>query len=254
MAGTDEVMEKKRALDAARPLPLVTVQSLADWFEVELAVCCALVEGQRLTRREVLLVLDKGAVLRNRPLESQRLIINHRTALQLLARLSFQPGGALNERTITAFHGVLFSAVDRMAGRYRDGPLADAAGGASPDPAKVRVSMSALSAWLRRAEPGIDAAFEAHHRLMTVRPFDDGNHTLALMLCNLLLNRAGFPPVIVREEDLDLYLETSQRGWSVGDKGPFRDVMMGLLDKSLDVCLVGAAGALADRAAEAPPD
>lgn len=248
MAAIDEVNEKKRALDAARPLPIGAVAALADWFETEMCVACALVEGERLTRKEVMLVLDKGPILRNRPVEHQRLIVNHRSALELLARLSFQPGGAVTERTITAFHGLLFNGADRAAGHYREGPLKDRAGGTSPDPAKVRVSMSALSGWLRRAEPGVDTAFEAHCRLMAVRPFDDGNDTVALLLTNLILNRAGYPPVVVRENDLEAYVDGVRRAWSMGDKGPFRDAATGLLIKSLDVCLVGVAGALAERA------
>lgn len=251
MALADDIAEKKRALDAARPLPLAVVARLADWFELETTVACAVVEGDRLTRKEVVLLLTKGEpVLRNRPIDDQRMILNHRRALELLARLSFQSGGVVTERTIQAFHSLLFSGIGRSAGRYRDGPLKDGGTGTSPDPAKVRVSMSALSGWLRRAEPSPDTAFEAHHRLMAVRPFDDGNATVALLLCNLILNRAGYPPVVVREADRDAYFETMQRAWSVGDKTPFRDVMMGLLNQSLDVCLVGAAGSLAGATEE----
>lgn len=252
MALADDIAEKKRALDGVRPMPLNIVARIADWFELETTVACAVVEGDRLTRREVMLLFVKGEpVLRNRPIDDQRMILNHRRALELMARLSFQPGGAVTERTVQAFHSLLFNGIGRMAGRYRDGPLKDVSAGASPDPAKVRVSMSALSGWLRRAEPSPDTAFEAHHRMMAVRPFDDGNATVALLLGNLILNRAGFPPVVVRESDRDAYFDTMQRAWSVGDKTPFRDVMMGLLNQSLDVCLVGAAGSLA-RPAEEP--
>lgn len=254
MLALDEVKEGKAALDAARPLPVRTVAALADWFEVELCVTCALVEGRRLTRKEVMMVLDKGTILRNRPVDHQRLVLNNRSAAELLARLSFTPGGTVTERTICAFHGLLFGDIDRAPGRYREGPLRDGGPGATPDPAKLRVSMSALSGWLRRAEPGVDTAFEAHHRLMAVRPFDDGNHTVALYLCNLILNRAGFPPVLVREGSLDAYLEGVQRASALGDKGPFREVMSGLLLQSLEVCLAGRAGVGGDEAEDdAPP-
>lgn len=254
MALADDIAEKKRALDAARPLPHHVVARLADWFELETTIACAVVEGDRLTRREVMLLFAKGEpVLRNRPIDDQRMILNHRRALELMARLSFQSGGVVTERTIQAFHSLLFNGVGRTAGRYRDGPLKDGSAGASPDPAKVRVSMSALSGWLRRAEPSPDTAFEAHHRMMAVRPFDAGNATVALLLGNLILNRAGYPPVVVRETNRDAYFDTMQRAWSVGDKTPFRDVMMGLLNQSLDVCLVGAAGSLAGQVEEPEP-
>ncbi|MBP2290456.1 Fic family protein [Azospirillum rugosum] len=249
MALLDDITQKKRALDDARPLPPEVVRDLADWFELELTKACNAVEGGELATDEVRTVLDRGAVLRHRPPEAQRLVLNHRSALELMARLSYQPGGVVTERTVAAFHGVLYQGIDEDAGKYREGPLKDGSVGASPDPAKVRVSMSALSGWLRRTEPSPEAAFEAHHRLMSVRPFFEGNAATALLLCNLILNRAGYPPVAVRTEDAELYRGLVERAWSVGDKTPFRDLMMRFLDRSLDVCLLGASKAPADAGA-----
>lgn len=243
MALLDTINEKKRVLDDARPLPPSVVRNLADWFERELTCACNVVEAGGLTADEVRTVLDSGAVLRHRSSDSQRLLLNHRSALELMARLSYQPGGAVTERTIVAFHGVLYQGIDEEAGKYREGALKDGSGGPSPDPAKLRVSMSALSGWLRRTDPSPDAAFEAHHRLMSVRPFYEGNAATALLLCNLILNRAGYPPVAVREDDHHLYRDLVERAWSVGDKTPFRDLMLRFLDRSLDVCLVAAAKA-----------
>ncbi|WP_448204202.1 Fic family protein [Azospirillum sp. sgz302134] len=252
MALLDDINEKKRVLDEARPLPPGVVRDLADWFELELTKACVLVEDADLSADEVRTVLDRGAILRSRPPEAQRLVLNHRSALELMARLSYQPAGVVTERTVTAFHGVLYQGVDEEAGKYREGPLKDGSVGASPDPAKVRVSMSALSGWLRRTESSPEAAFEAHHRLMSVRPFFDGNAATALLLCNLILNRAGYPPVVVRADDRDLYRDLVERAWSVGDKTPFRELMLRFLNQSLDVCLLNAARA-ADDAAESDP-
>jgi Fic family protein len=242
----DDIHEKKQALDKLRPLPGKVVHALADWFELELTAACLLVEGGTLLAEEVQTVLRRGVVLRNRDPRFQQLVLNHRRALELLARLSFQPNGVVTERTIGAFHGVLYQSIGRNAGRYRDGPLKDGGSGASPDPAKVRVSMSALSGWLRRTEPSHEAAFEAHHRMMTVRPFEEGNAATALLLCNLILNRAGYPPVVVRAEDLDMYRTVVERAWSIGDRQPYRELMLRLLSQSLEVCLVGAAEAAAE--------
>ncbi|WP_207458316.1 Fic family protein [Azospirillum sp. SYSU D00513] len=252
MALLDDIHEKKQALDNLRPLPAKAVHALADWFELELTAACLLVEGGDLTREEIQTVLRRGVVLRNRPPRVQQLVLNHRRSLELLARLSFQPNGVVTERTITAFHAMLHQGFGRTAGRYREGPLKEGGGGASPDPAKLRVSMSALSGWLRRTEPGPETAFEAHHRLMTVRPFDEGNASVALLLCNLILNRAGHPPVVVRADDVEAYRAATERAWSVGDKQPYRELMLRLLDQSLDVCLVGAAEAAAEP--DAKPD
>lgn len=246
----DAIADKKRALDAARPLPQDTVHDLADWFEMELTVAALGVEGIALKRAEVKGVLERGTVLPHRAAAEQRFALNHRAALELVARLSYEPGGVVSERTITALHTVLRQGLDDKPGAYRDGPPENDPQSSAPEPAKLRVSMPALSGWLRRAEAAPDTAFEAHHRLMAIRPFRTGNATTALLLCNLMLNRAGYPPVVVRAEDRALYADLVERAWAVGDKTPFRDLMMRLLDQSLDVCLVAAAKGLAGTPAD----
>ncbi|HEY0832633.1 MAG TPA: Fic family protein [Azospirillum sp.] len=248
MALLDEISAKKRALDAARPLPPEVVHDLADWYELELAVACNAVENGELTRDEIAKVLDKGPVLRNRPPAAQRLITNHVDALHLMARLSFQPNGVVTERTMAAFHSVLYQGIDHTAGKYREGPLKEGVAAGTPDPAKVRVSMSALSGWLRRTEPSVETALETHHRFMSVRPFHEGNAAVALLTTNLILNRAGYPPIVVRAEERDAYADVVERARTVGDRGPYRDLMLRLLNDSLDVCLVATARAVGDHA------
>ncbi|PWC52344.1 Fic family protein [Azospirillum sp. TSO22-1] len=241
MALLDDINAKKRALDAARPLPVEVVSELADRFERELTIACVTVEGIDLVPEEVLHVLGRGAVLRNRPPEPQRLVQNHAQALHLMARLAYEGGGVITERTVAAFHGVLFQGLDAGAGQYRDSPLPDE--GETADPAKIRVSMSALSGWLRRTDPGVETALEAHHRLMIVRPFAQGNAAVALLILNLILNRAGYPPVAVHPDDLQGYADSVDRARTVGDKVPYRDVMLKLLGRALDDCLEAMARA-----------
>ncbi|MBP2301392.1 Fic family protein [Azospirillum picis] len=237
----DEIAEKKRALDAARPLPQAAVHAIADRFELDLTVAAVALEDLPVKPVDVKAILERGTILRHRPAAEQRFVLNHRGALELMARLSFDPSGAVTERTIAAFHSVLCHGIDEAAGKYRDGPLADDAAEAAPDPAKLRVAMSALSTWMRKADAVPETAFEAHHRLSAMRPFSTGNRATALLLCNLILNRAGYPPVVVRLEDRDQYLDLVQRAWSVGDKTPFRDLMLRLLARSLESCLQVAA-------------
>lgn len=235
-----ELIEKKRALDAARPLPAAAVKGLAEWFEQELTVAALTVEKAGLSRDDVLSVLRRGKLVRGLPPAPQRLALNHLQALELMARLSYPQAGGTSERTVLAFHGVLYQNIDDAAGRYREGIPDDDPDGA-PDPAKLRVSMSALSGWMRRSQAGAESAIDAHLRLMGIRPFVQGNAAVALLVTNLILNRSGFPPVVVREDACAEYEQTILRAKTVDDRGPFRQLMFELLEESLDVCLVGAA-------------
>ncbi|MBV5336112.1 Fic family protein [bacterium] len=247
-----EIIEKKRALDAARPLPGGVVRGLADWFEQELTVAAVLVEKVGLTRDDVLAVLARGRPLRSLPATAQKLVPNHLKALELMARLSYPQSGATSERTVAAFHGVLYRDVDEAAGEYRDGIPDDAADGA-PDPAKLRVSMSALSGWLRRTDGGPESAIEAHLRLMMIRPFTQGNAAVALLVGNLMLNRAGYPPIVVDGDAMEEYDRTILRAKTVDDRTAFRQLAFELLGRSLDVCLIGAVRGRGDSLDAAAP-
>ncbi|WP_042695250.1 Fic family protein, partial [Azospirillum sp. B506] len=215
--------------------------------ELDLTVAAAALEEIPLKRDDVKTILERGSILRHRAVEEQRFVLNHRGSLELMARLSFDPTGAVTERTVAAFHSVLYRGIEDDAGKYRNGPPQDDPAETAPDPAKLRVSMSALSTWMRKSDAGPDTAFEAHHRLSAIRPFQVGNRATALLLCNLILNRAGYPPVVIEADDRNLYLDLVERAWSVGDKTPFRDLMLRFLSRSLDFCLE-AAGQDGDRA------
>jgi fido (protein-threonine AMPylation protein) len=250
MALLDDIIAKKKTLDAARPLNVDVVRNLAGWFEMELTIAGLGLEGCVFSHEEIAQVRTRGPVLRSRPPSEQKLALNHLAALQLVARLSFQQNGVVTERTVGALHGTLYHGLLPTAGKYRDASLVKGHRGllnGAPDPAKVRVSMSALSGWLRRTEPSLETALEAHHRLLSARPFEDGNAAVSLLLANLVFNLAGYPPVVVSPAGQEQYFATSERGWVAGDKAAFRDFMLGLMDQSLDVCLVGAAQALAGQ-------
>jgi len=90
-----------------------------------------------------------------------------------------------------------------------------------------------FSAWLAEAVSTPETTFEAHYRLVTIHPFTDGNGRMARLLLNLLLWRAGYPPVVItpehRADCLDR-LEERQMGGEAEGRGAF---MLGQLLDSL---------------------
>ena len=45
----------------------------------------------------------------------------------------------------------------------------------------------------------------AHYKLVYIHPFHDGNGRTSRLLMNLVLMQAGYPPVIIRRADRELY-------------------------------------------------
>ena len=75
-------------------------------------------------------------------------------------------------------------------------------------PAAISTQMSLLVEWINSYEgnPAL-AACVAHSWLAYVHPFEDGNGRVARLLANLVLMRASWPPLVIREMDRLQYLD-----------------------------------------------
>jgi len=75
-------------------------------------------------------------------------------------------------------------------------------------PAEIASQMSLLVEWINAFEgnPAL-AACVAHSWLAYIHPFEDGNGRVARLLANLILMRASWPPLIVRDADRLQYLD-----------------------------------------------
>ncbi|MBI1208634.1 MAG: cell filamentation protein Fic [Azospirillum sp.] len=254
MNNREAVEAKKRALDEARPLPTEAVEALADWFERELTFAASGLDGAGLSRDQVSAMLaGVPKPLAELP-EAERQVVNLRSALQLVGGLSYPDGGPLSERSVKNLHRALRRGFGADAGHYRAGPVSiDHQNGMVgeervailPHFARVPTLMAGLGNWLASAEPSPEMALEAHYRLVRIMPFAWANHGVARLLMNVLLGRAGYPPIIVPPELREDYLDCLEVALVHGDKGQWRRFMIDLLDQSLDVCLVAAARALA---------
>ncbi|GFT05197.1 protein adenylyltransferase Fic [Nephila pilipes] len=76
----------------------------------------------------------------------------------------------------------------------------------------------------------------AHYKLAHIHPFVDGNGRTARLLMNLVLMRAGYPPVIIRKQDRSIYFNTLQMA-NEGDVRPFVRFIAHCIECTLDVYL-----------------
>jgi Fic family protein len=100
--------------------------------------------------------------------------------------------------------------------------------------------MEAFCRWLGGAHDIPETAFKAHRELVGIHPFNDGNGRTARLLMNLVLARAGYPPIAIRPEDRPAYiaaLETSQQS---SDHFGFDRLLFRRLDQTLDMYLAAA--------------
>jgi Fic family protein len=100
----------------------------------------------------------------------------------------------------------------------------------------------------RRRAGGPVTAIDAHRRLVDIHPFNDGNGRTARLLMNLLLLRAGYPPVAVRPPDRVAYIAALQRHQAGGGSDAFDAMLLARLEASLDDTLAALRDAGLDTA------
>ncbi len=200
----------KAALDALRPVPPQSLWRLRRWFDVELTYTSNAIEGNTLSAVETELVIDKGITIAGKPLKDHLEALDHYDAIGLMRELA-RAGRPPTEADIRSLHAVVLRrSQPETAGRYADQNRfvrTDAGRHAFPSPVEVSPLMQAFAADLAEASQGYVAAFDAHRRLVAIHPFNDGNGRTARLLMNLLLVRAGYPPVSIRPEDRPVYIQ-----------------------------------------------
>ena len=196
------VETKKAQLDQLRPLPSAAAARLRDQILVEWIYNSNAIEGSTITIQETRLILETGMTVGGKSLREHFEVINHRDAIDYVEDLvrSVEPITPFQVRQI---HKLVLSRVDdENAGRYRETQV-QIAGAAfiPPESWLVPNLMMEWGTWLGFEESHlhpIEVAALAHHKLVAIHPFIDGNGRTARLVMNLILMRAGYPPTVIQ--------------------------------------------------------
>ena len=195
------IENKKAQLDAMRPLSAAIVERLKEQLTIEWIYNSNAIEGSTLTLRETQLILQTGLTIGGRSLREHFEVINHKDAITYVEDLSEQntPLSALHVRQI---HKLVLSRIDdENAGQYRRTQVRIAGAHHIPPEAwEIPQRMDDWEAWLHQAERElypVALAAQAHHKLVAIHPFVDGNGRTARLVMNLVLFRYGYPPTVL---------------------------------------------------------
>lgn len=210
--------EGKRLIDAHRPLPPSVLARLREQLVLDWTYNSNAIEGNTLTIKETMLVIQEGLTIGRKSLVEHLEAINHRDAIGFIEELA-QEKGAIQERNIRKIHGIILKEIDpHYAGRYRDIQVRISGSSHTPPPA---LKVPELMAEFGRQHLGssemhpVCQAALAHFRLIDIHPFTDGNGRTARLLMNLQLIKSGyFPAVILKNDRLKYYacLEKAHKG------------------------------------------
>ncbi len=212
--------ELKELIDSNRPLDLDAVERLERAFEADFVFHSNAIEGNPLTRRETVLILDRGLTVDATSLKDHLEVINLRHAYRFVKDIAMgvEP---LTEDNIRDVHGIVMEKIQKdEAGRYRMNAVRITGTEHEPvEPVLIAEHMERFVKWLNGKHdlhPLLVAA-GIHWQLVNIHPFRDGNGRVARLLMNFVLFRQGYPIVIVREQDRETYYSALE----AGDSGNF---------------------------------
>jgi len=228
------VAARKERLDQLRPVSREALLGLQKSWDVDLTYSSNAIEGNTLTLRETAELIEHGITVGGKPLRDHLEAVDHYNAVLWVRELADR-GVAINEITVREIHRrIVFRSQPEIGGIYSTLPRRIAGSGvAFPNPVKIPELMKAFGEGLSGGESTPAAGFDAHYRLVAIHPFSDGNGRTARLLMNLLLLRAGYPPVAVRPEDRKTYLDTLEHASLSGDLQPFQKFLYERLDAKL---------------------
>ncbi len=203
------ILQKKEALDGLRPLPQAALRRLNEQLTVEWIYNSNAIEGSTLTLRETQLILEQGITIGGKSLREHFEVVNHQEAIALVESLAVQtePITAYQVRQLHAL--VLAKIDDENGGQYRNLAVRIVGAAHEPPPAwEIPALMNDWENWLQEQRGVLDSvalAALAHHKLVAIHPFIDGNGRTARLIMNLVLMRAGYPPAIIARVNRQQY-------------------------------------------------
>ena len=229
------IAAKKAELDALRPFSRDALRSLQKSYDVDLTYTSNAIEGNTLTLRETAEVIEHGITVGGKSLREHLEAVDHYEAVLWMRELAGSET-AVGEPTVRELHRrIVMRSQPEIGGAYSTLPRRIAGSPVIfPNPAKIPALMKEFGEWLQGAEANSENAFDAHFRLVAIHPFGDGNGRTARLLMNLLLIRAGYPPVAVRPEDRKAYLDALEKASTRNEMDAFLILMLERLDATLD--------------------
>lgn len=179
------------------------------------------IEGNTLNLQQTRHIVETRMAINGKSIQEHQEVLGLDAAMRYLNEtLLYKPIGKINMQDILEIHRRVLGFCDPIeAGKFRDHQVY--VGSFIPPNAKhVYRLMNEFIEWLNSLQVltevhPVQLSALAHYKLAYIHPFYDGNGRTARLLMNLILMRAGYPPIIIRKQDrLEYYehLETANKG------------------------------------------
>jgi Fic family protein len=195
------------------------------------------IEGNTMTLSMARAVVETKMAVDGKSVLEHNEILGLDEALKYINTTLVQEKRSITVKNVIEIHRrVLGHAHPLEAGQFRNTQVF-VGNHVPPHPTDVEWFMEEFDAWLssptiRNLHP-IEFAALAHYRLVYIHPFTDGNGRTGRLLMNLILMRAGFPPVTIKVSERHDYYACLQDA-NRGDVRPFIRFVAKCAERTLD--------------------
>lgn len=197
--------KKKKELDGRKPLTDGEVARLNEEFIVEYTYNSNAIEGNTLTLRETDLVL-RGLTIDQKPLKDHMEAVGHKEAFEYVSEL-VKDNVPISENVIKQIHFLVLADKKDDRGVYRRVPVRIM--GAQHEhvqPYLIEPKMEQLLRDFKESSEHIVTKLARFHiEFEGIHPFIDGNGRTGRLLVNLVLMKAGYPPIDIKFTDRITY-------------------------------------------------
>lgn len=226
---------------ARRPLPQDQAQAEYEKLRLEWTYHSNAIEGNSLTLGETAFYLREGLTSEGKPFVDYLEAKNHAEAIDWLHDRA-RAKKPITESFIKDLNALLHKGITERPARGANGALymrkiTPGAYKREPnhvltlageihyyaDPLQVPGEMEKLVRTIADEEGSmhpVELSVHAHYEISRIHPFDDCNGRVARLLLNLLLMRAGYPPIVIKNEERREYLEALSAA-DGGNREPF---------------------------------
>lgn len=228
----EHIIDLNKELQGMSPLTNEQKEALAKKFRLEFNYNSNHIEGNTLTYVETELLLIFDETRGSHPHRDFEEMKASDVALEMIEQLAIDKSHPLTESFIKNLNQIILvrpywkEAVTQdgqstrrkiTVGDYKKYPnsvlLPNGEIFNYASPAETPQLMAELIGWLRAEEEKIDEklhpveiAAMLHYKFVRIHPFDDGNGRISRLLMNYLLIKNSYPPVIIKSEDKNNYL------------------------------------------------
>ena len=238
--------EKKRELDALRPLPQNTLKSLKAKLDLEWTYNSNAIEGNTLTLKETKVVLE-GITVGGKSLKEHLEVTNHSTAIEQLNKL-IQKKEDISEKTIIKnIHSFILNKIDSInAGVYRSENVFIVGAEHKPPnythvPDEMKNLIECCNKKWKILHPAELSAL-LHIDFVKIHPFVVGNGRTARLLQNFELMKTGFPPIIIKKEQRLNYYNVLDKAHTKNQPEDFIKLTADCLKDSLNIYINAVKG------------